>query len=226
MSKDIREMIDKVNSFKKTDDNPYQIIKEGLNTILDKHTKNGYIIISSYRGGGDKTNQENKLDFESLKKDVINDGFSYIPVYGGFIENIGDEKTQREIKEPSLLIPNYQIASAKPYETDDKLKNLGIVLAKKYNQDSFLFKPKGNDDTAYYIDKNGLIDNTFTGKNINDLTQIYFTDLVKNSYEKGKKSSFGKKIKRYTFTENIYINNSAKDMQEAVKRYGELFFNL
>jgi hypothetical protein len=41
MSKDIREMIDKVNSFKKTDDNPYQIIKEGLNTILDKHTKNG-----------------------------------------------------------------------------------------------------------------------------------------------------------------------------------------
>ena len=61
-------------------------------TVLDKYTKNGYIIISS-------------IYFEELKKDVRDNRFSYIPIFGEFIGNDG----KKHIKS-ALFVPNYKIA--------------------------------------------------------------------------------------------------------------------
>lgn len=205
--------------------NKQQLVKEGLNRLLGKHTKNGYMIISSYRGGDEKTQEENKRDFEELKKDVRRGGFSFVPVYGGFIENLG-EVDEREVREPALFVPNYKVASISFYDDDNALKDLGIMLSKKYNQDAFLFIPLGDDENAYYINKDGEVDMSFSGKTINDLSQMYFIELVKTPYKTGKLGGYGKSSKRYSFTENLFVQNSPIDLNEARNRYGELFFNI
>jgi hypothetical protein len=199
------------------------LVESSLNRILDTHTRNGYIIITSYWGGGEKSDQQNKSDFAQIKQDVRGYGFSYVPVFGGFVEDIG-EPTEREVREPALFVPNYKVATNKPYDDDSLIRNMGIELSKKYNQDSFLYKPRDG-EKAYYIDKNGNVDMTFNNKTVNDLTQIYFTDLAKSHHAKGKNDKgFGKSTKRYSFTENIYLSKSPVDLNDAKKRYGELFF--
>ncbi len=172
-----------------------------------------------YESSNLQTIDETSLNrlFDKHFKDVRNAKYSFIPVYGGFIENKGTD-SEVEVQEPALLVPNQKVASNVNYDTTDELKELGISLCKKYNQDSFLFKPQ-NDEKAYYIDKNGNVDMTFTGKAINDLTNDYFTKLHKNA---GNKTD-----KRFTFTENkYYINHSPKSLSEAQMRYGEKFFSL
>jgi hypothetical protein len=198
-------------------------VERSLNRLLGTHTENGYIIITSYRG--DKSDKQNKEDFAEIKKQIRQYGFSYVPVFGGFIENI-DKPNQREVREPALFVPNYKVATISPFEDDSLMRKMCVVLAKQYKQDSFLYKPKGNDN-AYYITKNGDIDMTFKNKTVNDLTQIYFTDLAKSHHVKGKgknKEGFGKSTKRYSFTENVYLSKSPVDLNDAKKRYGELFF--
>ena len=198
----------------------YQIIDEStLNRILDKHFKDGFIIITAYRA--ENSSSENKKNFEQLKQIVRSNKYSFIPVYGGFIENLGTSD-EKEVREPSLLIPNHIVASTKAYENINDLKELGIKLCKKYNQDSFLFQPT-NSNKSFYITKDGKIDMTFTGKNVNDLAQIYFTELSKST---AKHNKFNKTNKRFTYTENLYLLASPTGLSEAIKRYGEQFFNL
>jgi len=196
-----------------------KVDESSLNKIFQKHYNDGFIIITSWRG--EKSIEENNKDFNDLKGFVKNNKFSYIPVFGGFIEN-KDTDLEREVREPSLLVTNHEIGSNKVKQNDTVLFNLGIELCNKYNQDSFLFKPMSKEMTSYYIDKTGEIDMTFHNKTINDLTKIYFTDLSKNIYNSIK----DKTSKRFTFTESIYINNSPIDLNDAKKRYGEQFYNL
>lgn len=219
MSKELRNQIDNMKNWEtKINDNVSIISESSLNRILGKHYEEGFIIISSYRDVDEKSIEENNGDYKELKSIVKNNGFSFIPVYGGYIEN-KDKPNEKEVRESALLIPNYKVATTQKYPTDDKLRELGVELSKKYNQDTFLYKPMGDDNKAYYIDKNDNVDMEFNDKTINDLTQIYFTDLTKNKYEKNKTS------KRFTFTETIFINKSPKDLNEAKSRYGELFFS-
>lgn len=196
-----------------------RVDESSLNRIFQKHYNDGFIIITSWRG--EKSIEQNNKDFNELKRIVKEHKFSFIPIFGGFIENIGTED-EREVREPSLLVTNHEIGSNKARQNDKELFNLGIELCNKYNQDVFLFKPIGEDLTSYYIDKNGEVDMTFYNKTINDLTKIYFTDLSKNVFSGIK----DKTSKRFTFTESIYINNSPIDLNDAKKRYGEQFFNL
>jgi hypothetical protein len=218
-----QEKIAKVYNQILTEQRQY-LVESSLNRILDTHTKNGYIIISSYRGGDEKSDEQNTEDFLKIKKDVREYGFSYIPVFGGFIENIG-KSNEREVREPALFVPNYKVGTSSPFGDDSLIKRMGVELSKKYNQDSFLYKPRGG-EKAHYIDKNGNIEMTFNNKTVNDLTQIYFTDLAKNHYAKGKRDKgLGKSTKRFSFTENVYLLKPPVDLNDAKKRYGELFFS-
>lgn len=201
--------------------NNLQLIDEvKLNRILRKHYNDGFIIITNFRG--ERDNKENVNGFNELKNIVKNHEFSYIPVFGGYVENMGTEE-ERQVHEPALLVPNQIVGSAKSYDEDTRLFQLGVNLANKYNQDSFLYKPKGSNN-AYYIDKNGKVDMKFTDKTVNDLTQIYFTDLHKPSKKPAK--SLNKADRRFTFIESIYLAPSPTDLNEAKGRYGEQFFNL
>ncbi len=205
-----------------------KINESSLNRIFDKHFKDGFIILSSYRGSNEKTKVQNESDFNELKSIVRNNGFGYIPVYGGFIENKGDSN-ETEVREPALLIPNQVVGSSKLYDDDSKLYELGLKLIKIYNQDSFLYKPAGSDNKSFYIDKSGNVDMEFNDKSVNDLILQYFTDLSK--HEPGKKDDkendkMSKTAKRFTFTENIYINKSPNSLSESWGRYGEYFYKL
>lgn len=73
------------------------VTESTLNRILDKHYKSGFIIITSYRGGDEKTVEENNSDFKKLKEMVKTAGYSFIPVYGGFLEDKGLD-TEREVR--------------------------------------------------------------------------------------------------------------------------------
>jgi hypothetical protein len=179
----------------KEDVNNIKLIDESsLNRLLSKHYKDGFIIVTSYRGGGEKTDKENKEDFNELKQIVRGKGYSFIPVYGGFIENYGEED-EREVREPALLIPNQKVATHKSYENDGELFKMGVELINKYNQDSFLHKKPGEENIAQYINKSGNIDMTFKDKSVNDLTQVYFTDLAKTFSKPKETSGFDKKTK-------------------------------
>jgi hypothetical protein len=194
----------------------------GLNRLFTKHYNDGFVILTSYRNSDEKSDLDNKKDFEDLKNIVKSKGYSFIPVFGGFIENEG-EPDERTVHKPALLIPNHQVGSVKPFDDDKGLYELSLELINKYNQDSFLYKPKGEDSTAHYVDKSGTIVDTFTNKTVNDLTKIYFTDLEKSF---NKDSNVGKTLKRFTFSENMFLSESPKSFSEAMKRRGEQFFSI
>ncbi len=80
---------------------PIPLTETNAKRVIDRHSSNGYIIISTCRGGSDfGLDTGNPNDAETLKhinnertKTLLNDvqtaGFSYTPCYGGFIENKG-----------------------------------------------------------------------------------------------------------------------------------------
>ena len=96
------------------------------------------------------------------------------------------------------------------------LYDFGVGMAVKYKQDSFFYKPSSEDVNAYYIKQDGNIDMTFTDFSINDLSQMFYTQLKKRPQERftALPESF-----------NYYMRRSPKTMSEAKKRRGEIFYN-
>jgi hypothetical protein len=212
MSKDIRKIINDLNKLNESEEdrllNIQRIDETTLNRVFTKHFQDGFIIITSYRF--DKDKKTNETDFKELKNLIKQNGYGFIPVYGGFIEKSKNNDITKEVYEPALIVPNQHLASIKLYSDSENLKNLGIELCKKFNQDAVLYKPKENDEIAYFLDKNGNIINKFNSKVINDLSREYFTKL---------KNGNG----RFTF---LYLTNSPKSLSESWVRYGEHFYNL
>jgi hypothetical protein len=195
-----------------------------MNRLFTKHFTDGFIIITSYRH--ENSIETNKKEFENLKRMIRSKDYSFIPVYGGYIETTADGK-EKEVLEPSLLVTNHKISNLKEKPDINDLKKLGLHLIQKgvtskYGQDSFLFKPAGNNDVAFYITKSGSVDMKFTSKSVNDMVQKYFTALNK-SY-KAKKNQTDKQTARFTF-EGFYINTPPTCMSNAAIRYGEEFFS-
>lgn len=181
-----------------------------LGQLLDRHSKNGYIIVSPCRGAEDfGLDANDPKDIKKLQainnrriKEFINiiktSPWSYMPVYGGFIENKGkDDETV--VYERSFMIFNYD-KKGNPGNLND-LFDFGVEMSKKYNQDSFLYHEPGK-QPAYY-DKQGTLDMTVGDKmKFNDYAETYFTDLHKNTH---KYSGPAGKATRFTFTE-CYVN--------------------
>jgi hypothetical protein len=189
------------------------------------HSKDGYIVISPCRGYADFENQmtDDKPKSEQLStinKKRVNEmisiikssGYSYTPVYGGFIEN-KDTPQEENVYERSFVIYNRN----KKGESGDfrDLYIFGIELAKKFNQDSFLMQAPG--ENPKYITQNGDTDMEFNGNmSFNDLSQDYFTDLHKNT---DKYDDMDKRTPtRFSFTE-CYINPAPQCLSEAHVRF-------
>lgn len=235
---ELRSIVDKcVNNFlaefrPHTTNNAKKISINELNakSLLDKHGKYGFIVISPCRGYADfNINPEDKNAKEQLAainnqriKDIISiikrSGYSYTPVYGGFIENKGTDNEQN-VYERSFVIYNHD-KQGNVLNMED-LYNFGIELSKKYNQDSFLIKSP--DEKPKYITKDGTIDMEFDGKtSFNDLSQEYFTDLHKNTHKYGDITD--KTPTRFSYVE-AYINPAPMGLSEAHSRHssGEVF---
>lgn len=200
--------------------------------LIDKHSKNGFIIVSPCRGYGEfNLDENNPKDIQKLNeinnsriKKIITlikkSGYSYTPVYGGFIENVGTEK-EETVYEKSFIIFNYN----KKGEIRDlqDLYNFGVELSKEFNQDNFLYKAPN--ETPKYIKKDGSIDFDLGGKpTFNDFSAEYFTDLHKNTNKYSNDS--GRKPTRFTFTES-YINPAPQGYGERHVRYlnNEIFLS-
>lgn len=156
---------------------------EVLYQLLDKHSENGYIIVSLCN---DEDDCVRKL-ITILKKSP----WSYMPVYGGFIENKGKEN-ETVVYEKSFMIFNYD-KKGNPNKLDD-LFNFGVELSKKFNQDSFLYHEPGKKPTYY---KYGKHISVFSDKmKFNDYAEMYFTGLHQNTHEY---SGIPAKVTRFKF---------------------------
>jgi len=74
---------------------------------------------------------------------VVNAGYSYIPVFGGYKETNPEtgEMYDAPSFEHSLLIPNQKPFTSKSHD-EDQLVELGKKLAKKYQLESFCISPR------------------------------------------------------------------------------------
>lgn len=198
-------------------------------SLIDRHTADGYVIISPCRGGADfgldpndprqrerlaGINHKRVKEFVDILKQT---DFSYTPVYGGFIENKGKEN-EENVDERSFVVYNHH----KDGSVGDfgELRQFALDMARKYNQDSVLIQePNGK---PQYVKQNGEVDFGFDGDiAFNDLSQEYFTDLHKNSHKTmGDDSS----PTRFSFLES-YINPAPQCYGERVSRArnGEIF---
>lgn len=165
------------------EDRKLEQFNEALYQLLDKHSENGYIIVSLCN---DEDDCVRKL-ITIFKKSP----WSYMPVYGGFIENKGEEN-ETVVYEKSFMIFNYD-KKGNPNKLDD-LFNFGVELSEKFNQDSFLYHEPGKKPTYY---KYGKHISVFSDKmKFNDYAEMYFTDLHKNTHEY---SGIAAKVTRFKF---------------------------
>ncbi len=196
------------------------ISESALNGILNVYFNDGFIILTSYRAHIEDNTIDNNRDFYELKRTIRNSGYGFIPVYGGMIVDSG-EATEREVKVPVIIIVNQKADAFKAFSEDKKLFELGVSLINKYNQDLFLYKPIGETNESFYVNKSGEIDMKFTNKTKSDLVSVFFTDLIKKCSVKDDPQRLNDLI----FTKNKYINRSPLSFSEALSRYGERFFS-
>jgi hypothetical protein len=187
-----------------------------LKKLLTKHSDAGYIIITAFRGENEYT--ENVKRNQKLKSDIDKSGYSYIPVWGGFIETDIETGEQKEVKERSFIVLNFKRGTIEPMGDSEGLKELGRKLCKKYEQESYLYKPQGKETKAYYLTGSGKVDMMFSTATPTKSADMYFTNLAKSS-----KKSVGSKA--FTYREGvIWLAQSPKSLAEAYKRMGEVFF--
>jgi hypothetical protein len=186
-----------------------------LKKMLTTHSEAGYIIISAFRTEFDYI--ENVRRNNKLKQDIKNSGYSYIPVWGGYIEFNVKTNKRVETKERSFIVLNYKRGSTEVMGDSKDLKKIGQILCKKYNQQEYLYKPQGIETKAYYLDSNGKKTQVFNSVSPTKSADIYFTNLVKSS-----KKPVG--TKSYTYREGtIWLAQAPNSLSEAYKRMGEIF---
>lgn len=199
-------------------------------TMLQKHGDSGFIVISPCRGYADfkldpnnaqskqKLSEINNQRIRQMISQIKSSGYSYTPVYGGFIENAGT-KDEESVYERSFVVYNKRRDGS---EGDmKKLIDFGQALAKEYNQDSFLVKEKG--EKPKYITQDGDVDMEFSGNtSFNDFSQEYFTDLHKNTDKYANNTN--RKPTRFSYVES-YVNPAPQCYSERHVRSlnGEIF---
>ena len=200
-------------------------------SLIDRHSKDGYIIISPCRGGSDfgldtennpadrdKLNHINRQRVKELVDILKNTDWSYTPTYGGFIENVGTPNETNVYERSFVVYNHHKDGSVGNFED---LYKFALEMCRKYNQDSVLIKSPT--ENPMYVKGNGDVDFGFSDKvAFNDLQQQYFTDLHKNTdkfgnIDKGKPT-------RFSFLES-YINPAPQCYGERFKRdkNGEIF---
>lgn len=131
-----------------------------------QHYDNGNLIAFISGCRAEFTPQQCRQNGKEIGQALRKAGFGFTHVKGGFIENYNTEDA-KAVEEATFAI-------FAPIEREEELRKLLTSLAKKYNQDSFLFV--GADRKAKYITKNGNIDCTFNTWKPSDAEQ-YFTRI-------------------------------------------------
>lgn len=191
-------------------------------SLIDKYCKEGYIVISPCRGCSDfniditapnKTqllSQANKPLIQDMIKHIKDCGFSYTPVFGGFVENQGEDNEEVVYERSFIIYPYDRQGKLRDFS---ELREFGIELAKIYNQDYYLVKASG--EPPCYIKKDGSVDSELDDSlSFTDFAEKYFTDLHKNINADSKAT----KSTRFTYFESC-INPRPSSYNESYKRY-------
>ena len=194
------------------------------NLLKGKHAEKGYGIVSACRGTEDFVT--NRQRTKELAMDIKVAGYSYMPVYGGYIED-----DNGEVLEASFVVFNYNNHGISGDFAD--LESFLIDMCSKYNQDSVLIcEPES---VPKYYDRNGNVvsdpDKSSRNVKVNDKKEPYFTQMK----DKGKRftydiafpegddeltSSLAKIISSYD-----YLRKTPDSYSERYRRwwYGEVF---
>ena len=218
-----------------------QLTEADIPRILTKYMEDGFIVATSDRtceaenglAYGQVCTEEaaaaqeliNQANYKDLIGMVRAAGFGYIPAFGGYKEKVIDKETGKETSVDTDKPENSIVIVARPQNGRDyeQLKALGVEITKKYNQDSFFYKPPDEiDRAAYYIDREGNVDDSapvFTDFKPQDLSQEFYTQLKKG--QQRRFTALPENIERV-----IYLREHPKSVWEARKRYGEIFIKI
>ena len=163
----------------------------------------------------------NQINRESMKQEIRQSGFGYTPVMGGYKEKLVDPDTGAESRVDTNEPESGFLIMAQPGRPSlgiDNLKELGMQLAAKYNQDSFFFKPPNAESTdAFYLKRDGSIDMTFNNFKFGDLEQEFYTQLAKGPEKRQPEKRFS------AIMESMLVPLPPKNATEARMRRGEFF---
>ena len=202
---------------------PQKINEVTVDRVLNKHGKNGMVIISANRS--DLDGETNNINTRELIRDIRSTGFSYFPVYGGYhgTNNIIDSF------EPSFVVTNFSKTGEIGDEEDfQRLFDFAIEMCGKFNQDSVLVKAPN--EVPHYYNRNGEItDSESTGKVIkNDPNQEFFTSLIKTDK---LDREHPERSKRFTYDisfDECYCNPNPCTLNERIRRRrsGEILLDM
>ena len=166
--------------------------------LVNYHFSNGFCILTAFRS--EYTTAQNRARNKRLAADLKANNLGFIRVTGGYREVISrdninweeaevisdnDDKRLLTIMEESLLVPNYNTKTKKPFDNFSDLEDIIIDLGIKYEQDSVLVSPPNSDGKAFYVITNdrygniGDIDIKFDKMDLASITDTYFSSLSK-----------------------------------------------
>lgn len=175
---------------------PVKINEVTLDRVLQKHGDNGMINISANRS--DQPKEVNDEKTRELISDLKQSGYSYLPTYGGYRGKDGIEDDY----EPSFVVFNYN-TSGEPTDFEE-LRQFGIYLCGKYNQDSVLIKAP--DKAPIYCNSEGEKVNDRESKKYwkNDPTKEFFTSFKsKEAVDDEIRAKLMKMYKHYCMDKGI-----------------------
>ena len=240
MLKNIIEEVISERTIFKTSKSSYmmQRLDETTMTALQgKYMESGFIVITPDRtcqaelglaygepcppGAEEEQNLKNQQNRETMKQEIRSAGFGFTPVMGGYKEKLVDPVSGEESRVDTNAPESGFLVMAQPGRPNlgiDELKELGMQLAAKYNQDSFFFKPPNAESTdAYYLKRDGSIDMTFHDFKFGDLEQEYYTQLAKGPEKRQPDKRFS------ALMESMLVPVPPRNATEARARRGEFF---
>ena len=240
MLKNIIEEVISERTIFKTSKSSYmmQRLDETTMTALQgKYMESGFIVITPDRtcqaelglaygepcppGAEEEQNLKNQQNRETMKQEIRSAGCGCTPVMGGYKETLVDPVSGEESRVDTNAPESGFLVMAQPGRPNlgiDELKELGMQLAAKYNQDSFFFKPPNAESTdAYYLKRDGSIDMTFHDFKFGDLEQEYYTQLAKGPEKRQPDKRFS------ALMESMLVPVPPRNATEARSRRGEFF---
>lgn len=217
-----------------------------MTAIQGKYMENGFVVLTSDRSCHAELGlpygepcpekeeyyfQQNNIENrEILKRWIRSKGYGYTPVYGGFKEEIKDEEGN-VIGKVDSPHPEHALLVMARNENDSTnhlaLKEFAKEICEVFNQDAFFYKPPNSETTdAYFINRDGKIDETFKNFVFGDLKQDYFTQLAKGREKLQPKKRFTALQAGNAIPEALYVPKPPLSAVEARERRGEIFITL
>jgi len=97
-----------------------------------------FVMISAFRGG--KGHVGNRAQHKQMKTEFKLAGYPFVEMLGGYLEDVPDSTyLKNEVTEPSLLVLGQQRGDRDPSLEREGLFQVALKIARKYEQDSFIY---------------------------------------------------------------------------------------